>query len=141
MERTYVDDTSEHAQNDVAPAWVAEGNIVAEVVVPESTALTIAPQQPQRSVLAALAHAGAVAWRQPAVRAAVRTGATAVALSVALRMAGRLVTSRSARQVATQAALPGLAELLEPGDQRVARHGRGSEVTETFIYTRRVTRR
>lgn len=140
MERTYVEDIPVHAQDGVAPAWVAEDTIVAEVHAPDSTALTIVSQQPQRSVLAALAHAGAVAWRQPAVRAAVRTGATAVALSVALRMAGRLVMSRSARQLAAQAALPGLAELLEPGDQRVARRGRG-EVTETFIYIRRVTRR
>jgi hypothetical protein len=71
----------------------------------------------------------------------VRTGASAVALSVALRVAGRLVTSRSARQIATQAALPGLTELLAPGEQRVARRGRGVEVSETFIYMRRITRR
>jgi hypothetical protein len=141
MERTYVDDIPEHAQDGVPPIWVSEDDIVEESAVPESTALAVVPQQRPRSVLAALSHAGVVAWRQPAVRAVVRTGASAVALSVALRVAGRLVTSRSARQIATQAALPGLTELLAPGEQRVARRGRDVEVSETFIYMRRITRR
>lgn len=141
MERTYVDDIPARAQDDAASAWVSEHNIVEKSARPESTALAVVPQHRPRSVLAMVSRASALAWRQPAVRVVVQTGASAVALSVALRVAGRLVTSRSARQLATQAALPHLTELLAPGEQRVPRRGRGIEVSETFIYVRRITRR
>src|SRR5579885_3586837 len=140
MEGTYVDDIPERAEDDAAPEWTSEGEAVAESAVPASTALTVVSQQRPRSVLTALSHAGAVAWRQPVVRSVVRTGASAVALSVVLRVAGRLVTSRTARRVATSAALPALTELLEPGERPIGRRGRDIEVSETFIYVRRITR-
>ena len=140
MEGTYVDDIPQRAEDAAAPEWASEGEGVATSAMPASTALTVVPQQRPRSVLAALSHAGALAWRQPVVRSAVRTGASAVALSVALRVAGRLVTSRNARRVATSAALPALTELLEPGERPIRRRGRGVEISETFIYVRRITR-
>ena len=141
MESTYVENIPERAEDGAVPVWVSEDGIVEERAIPDSTALTVMPQQQPRSVLDMLSHAGMVAWRQPAVRAAVRTGASAVALSVALRVAGRLVTSRSARRVATQAALPGMLDLLDPGERQTSRRGHGVEVSETFIYVRRITRR
>lgn len=142
MERTYVDNVPEHAEDDAASAWVTEESVIDEGAAMQTTALTLAPELPTRSALARISQAGAWAWRQPAVRSAVRTGASAVALSMALRIAGRLVTSRNARQLATQAALPGLRELLESSAERqAAYHGREAEVTETFIYVRRITRR
>ncbi len=142
MEGTYVDDIPEHAQSDVMPAWVAENEVVEERAIAESTALTVVPQPRSRSVLAAISHAGALAWRQPAVRAAVRTGASAIAFSVALQVAGRLVAGRNARHAVTQAALPGLMDLLKPGERHAPRprRRRGVEVTETVIFMQRTTR-
>ena len=141
MERTYIDDIPEYVQDGVMPTWVADEDIIEEEAVPESTALALVPEERPRSVLRMLSHAGALAWRQPVVRAAVRTGASAVALSVALRMAGRLVTSRNLRRAATASAAPDLVDLLRPGKQRTLRRGRSVEVSETFIYMRRITRR
>jgi hypothetical protein len=139
MERTYIEEVPEHAQEGVVAAWPEEH--VGEGAAHESTALAVVPRPRPRSALATLSHAGAVAWRQPAVRAAVRAGASAMALSVALRIATRLLASRSARQAATEAALPSLMQLLEPGEQRTMPRGHGVEVTETVIYMRRITRR
>lgn len=48
---------------------------------------TVAPAD--ASPLAALPRLAALAWRQPAVRSAVKTGASAVALSLVWRLAGR----------------------------------------------------
>src|SRR5262249_7132222 len=104
MDGTYVDDVAEDVQDGVIVAWAAKDELgEASVEVPESTtALALVPREHPRSVLGRLSHAGALAWRQPVVRAVVRTGASAVALSVALRMAGHLVRSRGLQRAATQ---------------------------------------
>jgi len=117
----------------------------AEETIPPARALV--PAQPAHPALAALAHLPACAWRRPAVRSAVKTGAGAVALTVALRLAGRWVTSRGARQAAGESLLPALADLLAQGEdgraiarRAIARRGRHGEITETFIYLRRTVR-
>jgi hypothetical protein len=106
----------------------------------------LVPTAPVQSALAALAHLPRLAWQQPVVRSAVTTGASAVALTVALRLAGRLVASqggrRAASRVASDTLLPALAEMLQRGAREpiTVRRGRAGEVTETFIYMRRTYR-
>lgn len=97
--------------------------------------------------LARMTRLPALAWRRPAVRAAVKTGASAVALSLALRAARTLLAAR--RQAARQPApasslLPALADLLRaPEPSRAAGgHDRGQArvVSETIIYIRHSVR-
>ncbi len=107
---------------------------------------TLAPApvraRPTQVVLAALPRFPALLWRQPVVRAAVRTGASAIALSLAVRMAERVLADRGARSAIPDDHLPPLARWLEPSSpaRGPRRRRRGSaEVTETLIYIRRVS--
>ena len=99
--------------------------------------------------LTALARLPSRAWRQPIVRSAVKTGASALALTVALRLvrriAGRMVASRGGRQVTRASVLPMLTDILRQGEngrdgRAITRRGRSGEVIETFIYLRRTVR-
>jgi hypothetical protein len=103
----------------------------------------IVPAVSAHPALVTLARLPARAWRQPAVRSAVKTGASAVALTLAFRLAGRLVVSRGGRQVARDGLLPLVAEMLQPREPErpERRRGRGSgEVSETLVYMRRTIR-
>ncbi|HEX6819129.1 MAG TPA: hypothetical protein VF120_12195 [Ktedonobacterales bacterium] len=112
----------------------------------------LVPSKPAYPVLAALANLPTLAWRQPAVRSAVKTGASAVALTVVLRVvgrvAGRMLASRGAREVARESLLPALADLIAPAEtnplplrgSRRGRRARGEQVSEVFIYMRRTFR-
>lgn len=104
-----------------------------------TTALTI--RGPAGEPIPALNRArelALAAWRQPAVRAVVRTGASAVALSLAMRAARQALASPRPRRTATRSALPAMAELFQPE----ARERDGEYVVvETIFYMRRVVRR
>lgn len=98
-------------------------------------------------VLASLPRLPALLWRQPIVRASVRTGASAVALSLALRMAGRLLTNRTTSSPTNSTILPALADLFaspestarRPTRRRPRHHAaHEGEAVETLIYIRRV---
>lgn len=88
-----------------------------------------------------LAELSVAAWRQPAVRAAVKTGASALALSLAMRAARRALIRPTARRAVTRAVLPALTDLLQPEVPNERDHERGAVVVETFVYMRRVVRR
>jgi hypothetical protein len=93
--------------------------------------------------LARLAELPALAWRQPAVRSAVRTGAGALALSLMVHAARTVITSRRARGQVTEGMVPAVLRALQPqppsqhGDDR----GQAAVVVETFIYVRQTVRR
>lgn len=101
-----------------------------------STALAVRPAS--RELSPALSRAGqfaVAAWRQPAVRAAVKTGASAVALSLAMRIARQALASPSARRTVVRDALPSLSDLFHSGNETP---GGRYVVVETYIYMRRV---
>lgn len=89
-----------------------------------------------------------VAWRQPAVRSAVKTGASAVALSLVWRVAGAALRGGRARrmllaQAESESLGPMVNELLRgatPG-KRLRRRGRRGEIIEEMVYVRRIFRR
>ncbi|MFI5278031.1 MAG: hypothetical protein ACHQ1E_12230 [Ktedonobacterales bacterium] len=89
-----------------------------------------------------------VAWRQPAVRSAVTTGASAVALSLVWRVAGAALRGGRARrmllaQAEGESLAPMVNELLHgatPG-KRLRRRGRRGEIIEEMVYVRRIFRR
>jgi hypothetical protein len=134
----------------------APGAVDTSIMASASRALVAVKSDPPPFI--ALSRLPALAWRQPAVRAAVRTGASALALSLALRLAGRWAMSHGARQMVRQAGhaslLPALSEMLNEGlDQGNGAHGvrgmremkrrrtirrvRRGQVTETLIFIRR----
>jgi hypothetical protein len=92
-----------------------------------------------------------VAWRQPAVRSAVTTGASAVALSLVWRVAGAALRGGRARrmllaQAERESLAPMVNELLRgatPGKRlrRRGRRGRRGEIIEEMVYVRRIFRR
>ncbi len=83
-----------------------------------------------------------LAWQQPAVRSAVKTGAGAILLSLAMRAARQWLLEPRHRRTVTNALEPALGELLRPAEGERRRWSqRGVEVTETFIYVRRTVRR
>jgi hypothetical protein len=88
----------------------------------------------------------ALAWRQPAVRAAVKTGAGAVALSLAAHAARRCLEGSHWGHASGEGLLPALVDALGSQERRPRmRSERGPDegalVVETFIYARRVIRR
>ena len=105
------------------------------------TTMALAVRRPTGDLAPALARAGQLAlaaWRQPAVRAAVKTGTTAVALSLAVRAARQAMVPSRARRAATRTMLPSLADLMA----RENEPNRGDyQVVETVFYMRRVVRR
>ena len=88
------------------------------------------------------------AWRQPAVRSVVTTGASAVALSLVWRVAGAALRGGRARrllasQMADASLAPMVSELLRGATpaRGLRRRGRRGEIVEEMIYVRRVFRR
>jgi hypothetical protein len=125
-----------------ATAEVGAGEPVADSETPvQAGALAVAePSGPfALPVPMRLAELTLVAWRQPAVRAAVKTGASALALSLALRAARHILTHPGARRAVTRSALPSLSGLLQPESSDGREHG--AMVIETYVYMRRVIRR
>jgi len=143
-----------HAQDALAELRVVEGWIEAseldqlcrttarEAAPADNDSRALVPLAPTHPALTALARLPALAWRQPIVRSAVKTGASALALTVALRIAGRLVMSHGGRQVARESLLPAVADLLQQGEngQPITRRSGHGEISETFIYIRRTVR-
>jgi hypothetical protein len=128
---------------------VVEGTVVAEEAVElagtssgTGTALAVIPERARGApALRRLSGVPALLWRQPGVRAAVKTGAGTVMLTLALR-AARQVAARRSLYGASGSMLPTLADLLRGPEEARRRQGtRTAQVTETFIYIRRVTRR
>lgn len=115
----------------------------------ESTETALASRGERPTALAGrIASLAAVAWRQPVVRSAVTTGASAVALSLVWRVAGAALTGGKARrallsELADGGVSPVVGELLRgaaPG-KRLRRRGRRGEIIEEVVYIRRVFRR
>ncbi|HEX8033265.1 MAG TPA: hypothetical protein VF510_05435, partial [Ktedonobacterales bacterium] len=96
----------------------------------------------QISLLTRIPELSLLAWQQPAVRSAVKTGAGAIMLSLAMRAARQWLLEPRNRRAVTDSLGSALGELLRPaeGEQR-PRQGHGVEVSETFIYVRRTFRR
>ena len=109
------------------------------VYVP-SAALTV--RRGSSELVPPLARAGQLAqaaWRQPAVRAAVKTSVSALALSLAMRAARQALTGPHAiHRDAARGMLPSLADIF--ASERGDRDGE-YEVVETVFYMRRVVRR
>ena len=101
-------------------------------------------ERPETRAIARLPRLTLVAWRQPRVRAAMKTGASALALTLAMRAAGRMLTDRRTRAGATRAVGSLLGEALRQahptraGDY--APHGEIVEIVETYISVRHVRR-
>ena len=87
---------------------------------------------------ARLAELSVAAWRQPAVRAAIKTGASAVALSLVMRTARRMLIRPAAHRAVSRAMLPSLADLF--ASDTPDGHQHGATMVETFIYVRRMER-
>jgi hypothetical protein len=128
------------AADALAETRVVEGSI--ELSADGGDGHALAPSAAPHPALVALSRLPALAWRQPVVRTAVKTGASAVALTFALRLAGRIIAGRRARQVARETLLPVLSDLVSPGEgqSRAGRRGRRGEISETFVYIRRTIR-
>lgn len=117
------------------------GDVAITITKARDTALVPSEKKPI-ALLARLPELSMLAWQQPAVRSAVKTGAGAILLSLAMRAARQWLLEPRHRRAVTDSLGPALGELLRPaeGEQRRQR-GRGVEVTETFIYVRRTFRR
>lgn len=106
--------------------------------VPDPLAVAATSERMALPVSVRLAELTFAAWRQPAVRAAVKTGASALALSLAMRAARHALLRPSTRRVVLRPVLPTLSDLLP--SEADARRERGPVVIETFVYVRRVVR-
>lgn len=128
---------------------IIEAEAPEECDAPEATETALAMQGERGVALAGrLASLAAVAWRQPAVRSAVTTGASAVALSLVWRVAGAALTGGKARrallrELTNEGAAPMVSQLLRdaaPG-KRLRRRGRRGEIIDEVVYIRRVFRK
>lgn len=101
----------------------------------------VARGKTQDSLLARIPELSLLAWQQPAVRSAIKTGAGAIMLSLAMRVARQWLLEPRRRRAVTDSIMPAMGELLRPGEGP-HRHGPGggAEVIETFIYVRRTPR-
>jgi hypothetical protein len=108
------------------------------------TLTIVRPAEQQVSLLQRAAQLPALAWQRPAVRAAVKTGASAVALSLAARAARQWLRPSVARRPLSASALPTLMDALrerDPARDNGSPHDQGVVVSETLVYIRRVIRR
>lgn len=118
-----------------------------EDIPPEGESLLpVVIRRGETRVLPRLPELTALVWREPRVRAAVKTGASAIALSLAMRAAGKMLADRRARPVALRAATSLLGERLRPQPRRLSgspsdtASGEIFEVMETYISVRHVRR-
>lgn len=123
----------------LAPARIVESTAL-EVSEPQTA---LVPQQARSGALAALPRLAALAWRQPAVRSVVTTGASAVAVSLVWRVAGAALTGRRvSRALLTNAdgVSPVVGELLRGAmpSKRLRRRGRRGAIVEEMVYVRRI---
>lgn len=104
---------------------------------PETGTLAVAPLPASAAlpVPARLAQLSLAAWRRPLVRATVKTGASALALSLAVRATRHALIRPSVRRSAPSV-LRSMLEADSPPDSEC-----GAAVIETFVYVRRVIRR
>lgn len=142
---------------DAAAPTIVEGVVEGEVreAAPDGerlesatavhTLTVVRPAEQQVSLLQRAAQLPALAWQRPVVRAAVKTGASAVALSLAARAARQwLRPGATPSRSAPTSALPTLIDALRERDpaRRTGDTGdQGVVVSETFVYIRRVIRR
>lgn len=133
------------AQSESIAATPNEG-LLADGAPPQSASLLPVVSRPgETRALAPLPQLTALVWREPRVRAAVRTGAGAIALSLVMRAAGRMLSDRRSRGVATRAATSLLSDRLRPPARRASGSsstdaGEIFEVMETYISVRHVRR-
>ncbi|MGZ3582131.1 MAG: hypothetical protein ACXWP6_05240 [Ktedonobacterales bacterium] len=126
-----------------AEGEVPNANGDAAIAITEAVDSTLVPSgKKQLSLLARLPELSVLAWQQPTVRSAVKTGAGAIMLSLAMRAARQWLSAPRNRRAVTDSLGSALGELLRPaeGEQRPW-PGNGVEVTETLIYVRRYVRR
>jgi hypothetical protein len=132
-----------HGESLVGAAQVSS---LGEAAEPDGESLLpVVSRRGDLRVIPRLPQLTALAWREPRVRAAVKTGAGAIALSLAMRAASRMLTDRRSRAVATRAATSLIGERLRPPSQRdpgVRPEGGGEifEIVETYISVRHVRR-
>jgi hypothetical protein len=108
------------------------------------TLTVVRPVEQQVSLIQRAAQLPALAWQRPAVRAAVKTGASAVALSLAARAVRQWLRPGAARRTVPTSALSTLMDALRERDltrDNGSPHDQGVVVSETFVYIRRVIRR
>lgn len=108
------------------------------------TLTVVRPAERQVSLLQRAAQLPALAWQRPAVRAAVKTGASAVVLSLAARAARQWLRPSIPRRSVPASALPALVDALrerDPANHASDPYDQGVVVSETFVYIRRVIRR
>lgn len=108
------------------------------------TLTIVRPAEQQVSLLQRAAQLPALAWQRPAVRAAVKTGASAVALSLAARAARQWLRPSAPHRSLPANALPTLMDALrerDPVRDNGSSHDQGVVVSETFVYIRRAIRR
>jgi len=100
----------------------------------ESRSIVVTPAPAEPSLIRAAALASAL-WQVPAVRVAVKSGASALAASLALKMARTAIQHRSLAP-----SEPGLLSQLDGllgNDPRAASRKRGAEVIEAVLFVRR----
>jgi hypothetical protein len=118
----------------------------ATTVVRETALVPVAPAERPLSPLARISAVPAAVWSRPAVRAAVKTGASVVALSLALRLARQALAARGTPGRLAAPALPRLLAETLPQPRRSGRRGEpvsngtGAYSEEVFIFARRVVR-
>ncbi len=137
----------------LAPVRIVEADAPAPRERAQSPAVELAVRPPAEAMQserpgarALLPRLAALAWRQPAVRSVVKTGASAVALSLVWRVTGAALTSGRARRAlapTTESLAPMVGDLLRGAtpSKRLRQRGRRGEVVEEIVYIRRVFRR
>lgn len=132
------------ARTEAVVASVATAPAPGEANTPGASLLPAIRERPETRVLARLPRLTVVAWSQPKVRAAMKTGASALALTLAMRAAGRMLTDRRSRGGASRAVGSLLGEALRPTRPTrasdSASHGEMVEILETYISVRTVRR-
>jgi len=144
---TNTQDTAVTIEKLAQQAWPG-GTLDDEAPVEQVERALVVRRQPEAPVtmFERVTALPALAWRQPAVRSVVKTGAGAVALALMVRAARRWLAGPQAGRRATESLLPALADALgSPHNGPRTRRERGADegavVVETFIYARRVMRR
>ncbi len=129
----------------LAPARIVESDGF-DTSEASPVSMALAEQRSESNALARLPHLAAMAWRQPAVRRAVTTGASAVALSLVWRVAGAALSGRRASRALlaeSDSLAPLVGDVLRGANlgKRLSRRARRGAVIEETLYIRRIVRR